>query len=339
MYAGELFAVVISIDALVGLNPRLGQGVRAYARLLGNMRTDPAKYGTDLASLDALERRVEAAERELCSGPLFPALIAQPFDVPGQLRVSGNKVFQDAVEEHIKYFTAHFGNVIGSPTETNQREQLMGLVGMLAFHTQLVSHGRAADKNLFKTVWGLMRRVPVLPVYGHACWRPLEFMIQMCPVKTRSMTPEVARTRQLEYAKQLAADLPREVNSLRLNACMWLPRFLSDLTNHPDKREVLSVRSTLMIHGLRLAMRLGQTVAAVVCAHIEVEVPITRATLALLLQGIELLSAVSAAFARRTVDLTETAMHAARLYVTSPNLRCVASMHHRGDVVTGSATR
>ena len=71
---------------------------------------------------------------------------------------------------------------------------------MLAFHTQLVSHGRAADKNLFKLVWGLMRRVPVLPVYGHACWRPLEFMIQMCPVKTRSMTPEVARTRQLECA-------------------------------------------------------------------------------------------------------------------------------------------
>ena len=98
--AGELFAVVISIDALIGLNPRIGQGVRAYVKLLGNMRADPARYGTDLASLDALERRADAAERELCNGPLFPALISQPFDVPGQLRVSGNNVFKDAVEEH-----------------------------------------------------------------------------------------------------------------------------------------------------------------------------------------------------------------------------------------------
>merc|ERR1740130_2259889 len=90
---------------------------------------------------------------------------------------------------------------------------------------------------------------------------------------------------------------------------MWLPRFLSDLTNHADKREVLNVRSTLLIH----AMRLRQTVASLICVHMEVEVPITRASLMMVLQAVELLSAVSAAFARRATDLTETAMHASRL--------------------------
>ena len=136
---------------------------------------------------------------------------------------------------------------------------------------------------------------------------------QAAPIKSRSMTAEAARKIGVEHARQLAADLPREVGALRLNACMWVPRFLSDLTNHDDKREVLAVRSTLLIHGLRLAHRLRQLVHATICTHLDLQLPIPKPAIGHLLNALELLSAVADAFDRRTSHLADTALHACRL--------------------------
>ena len=45
---------------------------------------------------------------------------------------------------------------LGAPTETDQRDGIVGLVGLLSFHTQLATGGREADSKLFK-VWAVLR--------------------------------------------------------------------------------------------------------------------------------------------------------------------------------------
>ena len=106
---GELFAIIISLDALLGASPRLAASIRAYARALQNMVPTPSQYGSSAEEVDALLSRVDGAERELCVGRLFPRLIGQRFDVAGQLAVGGNSAFMDELAEAIRHSAAHIG--------------------------------------------------------------------------------------------------------------------------------------------------------------------------------------------------------------------------------------
>ena len=47
---------------------------------------------------------------------------------------------------------------------------------------------RPVDKKLYKELWTLVKRVPLLPIGGSAIWRPLEFLLRVIPVKSTSMT-------------------------------------------------------------------------------------------------------------------------------------------------------
>ena len=135
----------------------------------------------------------------------------------------------------------------------------MGLFSLLQY---LNSSSKSMDKKLYTALWALCKRVPLLHLGGVAMWRPLRFLARALPLKGSSMTIEAAERIEADAIKQLDAELPKDVNSLRLAICKWLPRFESDLTGHARKADVLGANSSLLTQAVLLGARLSQACAA-----------------------------------------------------------------------------
>ena len=101
--------------------------------------------------------------------------------------------------------------------------------------------------------------MPLVYFGGVSMWRPLQFLARALPLKGSSgYTAEAALRVETDALKQLDAELPKDVVALRLALCKWLPRFDSDLTDHPRKSEVLGATTSLLIQAVLLGMRLSQ---------------------------------------------------------------------------------
>lgn len=74
---------------------------------------------------------------------------------------------------------------------------------------------RSVDKKLYKELWALLKRVPLLPLAGSVVWLPLELCLSLLPVKSSTLTIEAARKAELDALRQLDADLVKEVANIK----------------------------------------------------------------------------------------------------------------------------
>ena len=171
---GELFGCLIAMDDVLQRATRLPPSLAAYRRIIKNMRSEPSRYGSTEAQLSALDARLGEVDDALFSGLIFSRAIRQPFDVPGELSVGSNPQFMGELLDAIKHSLAYLSKAIGESTETTQRDQLVGIISLFCFHQFLgvQAKERPVDKKLYKELWGLIKRVPLLPLAGSATWRP-----------------------------------------------------------------------------------------------------------------------------------------------------------------------
>ena len=118
-------------------------------------------------------------------------------------------------------------------------------------------------------------------------WRPLQFLSLTLPLKSTSMTADVAAKAESEALKALDSELARDIASLRLALCKWLSRFASDITAHPRKGEVLLASRSLLIQAVLLASRVSQLLRSTVAGHFELNRPIPQKILPSVLGAIE----------------------------------------------------
>lgn len=74
---GELLGLLVHLDDALLRCSRLPPALAAYRRVVGNMRTDPARYGSTDVALSALDARACEVEENLFRGLLFRRAITQ----------------------------------------------------------------------------------------------------------------------------------------------------------------------------------------------------------------------------------------------------------------------
>ena len=123
---------------------------------------------------------------------------------------------------------------------------------------------------------------------------------------------QAAEARERDFVKQLDADLPKEIQAASVQVGWWSVRFASDRSHQPNRRAVLEAGASLIIDGVRLAMRVGTLVRGCLCGHLELCAPLPKTTLMPLVHGLMLLKTVEAAFLAHLGWVARTATHAAQ---------------------------
>ena len=189
---GDLLGVLILLDDALLRSTHLPEALAGYRRMVYNMTLEPDRYGVQLAQLQELDARIVAISKLLLnkqnkfSPNLYVTCIQQQLDartVDGtvELNVTTNAPFLMQLLENVKRLLADLGTIIGQPTETQQRDEIVGLVALFCFHQYLHAPTKGVDKKTYTALWALGKRVPLTYMGGVAMWRPLSFLARECP--------------------------------------------------------------------------------------------------------------------------------------------------------------
>jgi hypothetical protein len=183
---GDLLGVLILLDDALQRSTHLPEALAGYRRVVNNMTREPGLYGVEMPQLLELDARIVAITK-LLQNNLFRSCITQQLDartVDGtvDINVTTNAPFLTQLLENVKRLLADLGTIIGQPTETQQRDEIVGLVALFCFHQYLHAPTKGVDKKTYTALWALGKRVPLTYLGGVAMWRPLSFLARECPL-------------------------------------------------------------------------------------------------------------------------------------------------------------
>eukprot|EP00742_Colponemidia_sp_Colp-10_P007056 GILJ01007574.1.p1 GENE.GILJ01007574.1~~GILJ01007574.1.p1 ORF type:complete len:1186 (+),score=205.74 GILJ01007574.1:74-3559(+) len=316
----NLLAVLISLDSVILENESLLSAWGCYKRTLKMAKGEPEKYKIEEAKLKELEKMVTRIDRTILSSSLFQNCISQEFEVPGVtetgpglIEVRNNKIFMDRMDHFIRTEFERVAQDLGQPTETNQRGKLVGLFGLYALFRRL--YPQQADAKLFRSLWTLQKKVPLLVIYSSVTWSISDFINTFAPLPSAKKLdpPDVNQFKQ-NHIKSVDESFPADVQVFYLQVSTWTVRMESNLASasSTDPARVLHTRAKLLINGLLLALQIHHAAANFNSLHLNLAVPVRSNSVRPLCQCVELLKAIQYTFHRKAAMIAECLPYMAR---------------------------
>ena len=115
--------------------------------------------------------------------------------------------------------------MIGSARETNERKEIIGLIGNFALYTCLFNRDQS---SIFKKMWSIQKKVPFLIIYEHITLKVDDFMQKYCAVKTHSsLDPKDMRIYRIDYIKKMDFNFTNNIASMYLQISDWMAKINS----------------------------------------------------------------------------------------------------------------
>jgi WASH complex subunit 7 len=318
----DLLEVLITIDAMVTDNAAIAAAWAAYKRMLQFVRTEPSRYGVDAKRVKQFERLLVGLDGTVLAGACFQTCVEQNFEVPldrgadggggDMVDVRNNAVFLEELRSYgIKApLTRHFG-LVGEATETDQRRKLVGVFGVYVLHRRLAPPSERPDEKLYKRLWGVQLRVPMVPLcHGKVAWFPSDFLRLHAPLPVKSLEPkDVPKCRRDAVAK-MDDSFERDVAGLHARLASWLVWADAQLQPLAELRvslaDALAERVRLLLTGLILCYNTQTLLHTFMGLHVSLSVPIHKRNLGALCRCVEILKVVEATVRRKAAQIALT---------------------------------
>ena len=313
---GGLLEVLVTLDAIVLDNPAIGTAWEQYKRMMQYVRAEPSRYGVDEARVRQFERLLVSLDQNVMSGSIFSASIQQDFEAAQsdddafEVQVRNNKVFLDEMFYCIRDRFHVAANAIGTPTETTQRRQLVGVFSLYALYRKLTPQNVLPDAKFYRKLWSVQKKVPLVTLCTRVVWYPSDFLLRHAPFATKKLDPKDVPAFRYDFVRRLDENFPREVQACYLQAGAWLVGMESHV--HPaagatgDPQTLLQLRGQLLLTGQLLALRISNLVQTMMNLHLTLDVPLRKTSIAPLRECIELLKAIERMFVRKSSVIAES---------------------------------
>eukprot|EP00300_Choanocystis_sp_HF-7_P018300 c20000_g1_i1.p1 GENE.c20000_g1_i1~~c20000_g1_i1.p1 ORF type:complete len:1160 (+),score=330.55 c20000_g1_i1:1-3480(+) len=308
----NLLLMLACLDECIAKNTYLCEtGLLAYRRMVRNMKAEPAKYGVTEEKLRTLEVRLQNLDEKLLSGGILKACLEQEYDVD-VLRVTNNKVFIEELALHLQNAFTTLDDKIDSPTETYQRQQLIGTVCLYLLYRRLTRKHKP-NKKLFAAMWTLCKANPLIHIHGPVMMQPLAFVLQHTTEATPlvKVKPGEILALATSYIQAQGQQLPKQVHALYLQVVAWMVRVHSG-ADAVEKKEVLEKRLIVMVNGLILAHHTSRVMRTCLMGHLELGLPFTKQTLHLIALCAEMLKAIQMTYHQKSAMIGESVVHMCR---------------------------
>jgi WASH complex subunit 7 len=317
---GDLLTVMVTLDAIIMDNPAISDAWESYKRMMQFVRAEPSRYGIDEERVRQFERLLVSLDQSIMSGAILRSCVEQDFtqmatdDEEGRgvtVEVRNNKLFLDEFFfcTRDRFHVAE--GLIGEPTETDQRMDLVGAFGLYVLYRKLTPSKMLPDASFYRRMWAVQKKVPLVTLYGRVVWYPSDFLAHNAPFDTKKLEPADPTAFRREYVRRLDESFGDEVRGCYLKTSAWLVGMESHLqpTVRPEEASqpvrLLQDRSHLLLTGQLLAYRISHLVSTFMNLHLSQGVPMPKRNIAPLRQCIEMLKAVEECFARKGPVIAE----------------------------------
>ncbi|KAJ8601416.1 hypothetical protein CTAYLR_005928 [Chrysophaeum taylorii] len=351
----DLLALLVTVDLAVDQNEALAAAWADYKRLLQRVRSDPDAWAPALGGSDAA-RRLAKFERLLadldrcalrancfrvCAEQDFEELEDDDDDEEDDRRrarrtisVRSNHVLLKEFERAVKSQLERCSGVVGTPSETQERQQLVGTVALYAFSRRLAPASAEPDAKLYRTIWSLEKKVPVITL---AAGRALPFFVAdflqdhapppPATIRKLDPSPDSLASARRDACRALDADFEARAKTLQARCRGFLAKAKARFARCPAAaaadsggasrgqaaEALLEQRAALLLRGLALARAHATLLRSCVAFHVSLATPFAKRALAPLCSIVEGLKAIEHAVCREhAASIAESASGASR---------------------------
>ncbi|KAJ0410707.1 hypothetical protein ATCC90586_008292 [Pythium insidiosum] len=245
---GSLLEVMITIDAIVLDNPSIVTAWDKYKRMMQYVRADPARYNITVDKVKQFERLLVSLDQTIMSAQVFQTCIEQDFEVFGsgdlgdeddedeeegrsgrassdhdsRIDIRTNRVFMEEFLHCISAKLSQAESAINSPTETYEKNSLVGTAGLYVLYRRLLPPNVPADPNLYKRLWETQLKTPAITICGKISWFMADFLLKYAPMNSKKLQPADILQFRRDYLQTLDDAFPGDVANAKVDLSAWL---------------------------------------------------------------------------------------------------------------------
>lgn len=191
----HLLGVLVELDVAVEQNEALAAAWVDYKKLVQRVRADPDSFESSFrGGTTPMEKRLEKFERLLadldkcllrahcfrvCAEQDFEEVVEDDDEDEDKQRVlainvRSNAILRKEIEKAVKLQLEWVMGVLGTTSETDERQKVVGLVALYAFSRRLAPASVEPDAKLYRALWSLEKKAPVVTL---ASGRALPFFV------------------------------------------------------------------------------------------------------------------------------------------------------------------
>ncbi len=145
--------------------------------------------------------------------------------------------------------------MLGSYDEHREREEYVVLLCNFALYVRLFRH---SEHKLYKSIWALQKKAPVIQIAGHIAFRSESFLKLNCGSDGGlKLDPKDMRQYRLDYLRSLDNTYEERMNALYLKVAEWCATINSplyaDLATTKSAAESVNEMGRTIIEGIALA--------------------------------------------------------------------------------------
>eukprot|EP00981_Chlorochromonas_danica_P012186 scaffold4610_cov180-Ochromonas_danica.AAC.3 len=304
--------------------------------MIAYSRADPSSFGTTDDQIAVFERLLVSIDQNLMIGEIFKGCVEQNFEevstnedggVEEMVIVRHNSLFLDGELMHtLKLMIETSVPVIGTTNEANERNVLLGSLGLYALYRQLLPPHIAPDTKLHRLVWAIQKAVPTMIISESAVFYVGEFLLQHAPLDSKKLDPPHPGVFRKQFIQQFDSLLNQRTQTLLAQCKAWMilaeSRLQSSLALEVALQtagamsagaesavlstlQVLDLYGSILLRGLSLVKRASYLAKYTLIMHTNMQVPLSRTNLNDVAQLLEMVKAMDYTFLRKDSVIAE----------------------------------
>ena len=297
---GKMLGGLAMIDAVVDDNENLANHWELYKRMMQFAKNAPDKYGLNEKQERQLRKCLLFLDKSILSGQCLQAcLLHKGYEAA----ISQNKELQNEFLNYFKVKIEKLTSSIESQYEWQESKIVLDVICLYFLYRKL--YPKDFDKKLFRSVWGLIKKAPVVCVTGQVVIYPSELIQKIAPSpKSVTVEPKDARAYITSYMQKSDENLEKNMQSWLSKFSLWSSRmqsFLNSSSGLPESQvhKLQDSRGKLLLQGLLLAYQIQNYIQINTALHEHNGVAFKANFIPLLMQAIELIKAIHSTLERK----------------------------------------
>ena len=287
---GKALSLIYNIDLIIQDNQAIREHWNSYKRMLKIIFAEPSRYNISEQQLRKLERQLSKFDKTILSGNCFVGFLSAPFDIgPGiqvggaaNMKIKDNKELYELFNRYFKHTITQINERIGENIETHEREKLLHLLCCYALYRKLFPDHE--DRDLWKNIWHIQKRCPVLIVGSHIILNVAEFMEKIVPLsrKSRGRDPKDPEDFLNKYIDERDQKFERDTQAFYQHFCEWAVKMDSNTAKFSVLKiqsqiiELFKVKAKYIMQGFWLATQIKHSITSLIMLHVKKQASLTK---------------------------------------------------------------
>lgn len=241
---------------------------------------------------------------------LFKKIIDQNLNIESlnqekTFKISQNGEFESAFKVYLNDKITKLEKVLGTHNETFQRKDFIVLMCNYVVYTKLF---QKHDQKLFKRIWTLQKRAPLIQIVGHITFKSETFLKIHCPSEAGSkLDPKDMRQYRVDYLKSLDSVYRARMEDQYLKMCEWCSQInLPCFSDMPTTPKDIRTMCAILLNGISLASQVKILTDDLLLLHYTEQVTITEDLFIPILNGMSIIKGVDLEISSKITQISLT---------------------------------